>query len=44
MLEPMPTWSLEPKTVRGYGEQFEDADVFTRAETRKRGEVASENQ
>lgn len=32
---------LSPKTVRGYGEQFEDAGfVFTRAGTRKRGEVA----
>lgn len=32
---------LSPATVRGYGEQFEDAGfVFTRAGTRKRGEVA----
>lgn len=32
---------LSPKTVRGYGEQFKDAGfVFTRAGTRKRGEVA----
>ena len=34
---------VSPKTVRGYGEQFEDAGfVFTRAGTRKRGEVAWE--
>ena len=34
---------LSPKTVRSYGEQFEDAGfVFTRAGTRKRGEVAWE--
>lgn len=34
---------LSPATVRGYGEQFEDAGfVFTRAGTRKRGEVAWE--
>lgn len=34
---------LSPRTVRGYGEQFEDAGfVFTRAGTRKRGEVAWE--
>ena len=32
---------LSPATVRGYGEQFSDAGfVFTRAGTRKRGEVA----
>jgi hypothetical protein len=32
---------LSPKTVRGYGARFEDAGfVFTRAGTRKRGEVA----
>jgi len=32
---------LSPKTVRSYGEQFSDAGfVFTRAGTRKRGEVA----
>ncbi|MCY7282864.1 MAG: hypothetical protein LH679_05350 [Cyanobacteria bacterium CAN_BIN43] len=32
---------LSPKTVRSYGDQFEDAGfVFTRAGTRKRGEVA----
>jgi len=34
---------VSPKTVRGYGEQFYDAGfVFTRAGTRKRGEVAWE--
>lgn len=34
---------LSPATVRGYGEQFSDAGfVFTRAGTRKRGEVAWE--
>ena len=32
---------LSPKTVRSYGDQFSDAGfVFTRAGTRKRGEVA----
>ncbi len=32
---------LSPKTVRSYGARFEDAGfVFTRAGTRKRGEVA----
>lgn len=32
---------LSPSTVRGYGTQFEDAGfIFTRAGTRKRGEVA----
>lgn len=32
---------LSPKTVRSYGEQFSDAGfIFTRAGTRKRGEVA----
>ena len=32
---------VSPKTVRSYGEQFSDAGfVFTRAGTRKRGEVA----
>lgn len=35
--------NVSPRTVRGYGEQFEDAGfVFTRAGTRKRGEVAWE--
>lgn len=35
--------NLSPKTVRSYGEQFSDAGfVFTRAGTRKRGEVAWE--
>lgn len=35
--------TLSPATLRGYGEQFEDAGfVFTRAGTRKRGEVAWE--
>ena len=35
--------TLSPTTVRGYGEQFSDAGfVFTRAGTRKRGEVAWE--
>ena len=34
---------VSPRTVRGYGEQFSDAGfVFTRAGTRKRGEVAWE--
>jgi len=34
---------LSRATVRGYGEQFDDAGfVFTRAGTRKRGEVAWE--
>lgn len=34
---------VSPRTVRGYGDQFEDAGfVFTRAGTRKRGEVAWE--
>lgn len=32
---------VSPRTVRGYGEQFSDAGfVFTRAGTKKRGEVA----
>ena len=34
---------VSPRTVRSYGEQFSDAGfVFTRAGTRKRGEVAWE--
>lgn len=34
---------VSPWTVRGYGERFSDAGfVFTRAGTRKRGEVAWE--
>lgn len=34
---------VSPRTVRGYGERFSDAGfVFTRAGTRKRGEVARE--
>lgn len=34
---------VSPRTVRGYGDPFEDAGfVFTRAGTRKRGEVAWE--
>jgi hypothetical protein len=34
---------VSPRTVRGYGKQFSDAGfVFTRAGTRKRGEVAWE--